>query len=106
MALLSTQQIAVTGTAPTYSAANASETVVPDDRTFYHVKVGGTATTVTVVVPGSQYGQARPDVAVGPLTSADRFIGPLVSDLADPTTGLITINLSQTTGVTGALLRI
>lgn len=106
MALLAKQQIGITGAAITYSAVAASDTVEPDDRAFYHVKAGGTATTVTVVVPGSQYGQARPDVAVGPLTSTDRFIGPLVADLADPATGLITIQHSATTSVTGAVVRI
>jgi hypothetical protein len=110
MALLSAQQISIPGLTPSYSAPAAgspgSDTAVPDERSFWHVKVGATATTVTVVVPGSQYGQARPDVVLSGLTSTERMIGPLVQDLADPATGLITLQTSQQTGVTAALVRV
>jgi hypothetical protein len=106
VALLAAQQVGITGTNVAYSAAGASDTAAPDDRTFWHVKVAGTATTLGVVVPGSVYGQARPDIAVGPVTSSERMIGPLVQDLADPTTGLITLTTSQQTGVTSALVRV
>lgn len=106
MALLTAQAIQITGPAVTYSAPTASDTVTPDDRSFWHVKAGATATTFTVVVPGSKFGQANPDVVVGPLTSTDRFIGPLTVELADPTTGLITLQTSQQTGVTVAVVRI
>lgn len=109
MALLATQQVAITGLAPTYGAVSASDTVVPDDRTFLHVKnVNASPDTCTVVVPGTAYGQARPDVAVTvPATTGDRMIGPMVYDLADPTTGLITVTHSNTNAqVTCALLRV
>jgi hypothetical protein len=106
MALLQPQQIQVTGTAITYSAANASDTAKPDSRTFWHVKVGGTSTNLTVVVPGTQYGVARPDITVSGLTNTDRFFGPLVDDLADTSTGDITLLASQTVAVTSALVRI
>jgi hypothetical protein len=104
MALLSAQAPNITGAAMTYSAVTASDTITPASNLYLHVKTAGTGTTVTVVVPGSQYGQARPDVAVTIGTNADRIIGPLVPDLADPTTGLITVTYSATTSVTAALL--
>lgn len=106
MALLSPQQVKATGTTVTYSTPTTTDTAVPDDRAFWHVKIGATATNVTLVVPGSAYGQDRPDVVLSGLTSTERMIGPLVPDLADPATGLVGLNVSQTTGVTTALIRI
>lgn len=106
MALLVQQAPSILGGAITYSAVNASDTVSPGDGLYLHVKTVGTGTTVTVVVPGSQYGQARPDVAIVIGTNTDRIIGPLVPDLADPTTGFITIQYSATTAVTAALLQV
>lgn len=107
MALLSTQQVGITGTTPSYGAVSASDTIIPDDRTFLIVKNGNASPdTCTVVVPGTQYGQNRPDVAVSvPATTGERWIGPLVADLADPATGLITVTHSVTTTVTCALVR-
>lgn len=105
MALLSAQTPNITGTAMTYSTPSSSDTANPGNNVYLHVKTGGTGTTVTIVVPGSQYGQARTDVSTGAIgTSTDRLIGPLVADLADPTTGTVTINYSSTATVTAALL--
>lgn len=108
MALLTAQQVSIVGTTPTYGAVAASDTVVPDDRTFLIVKNGsGTIDNCVVVVPGSTFGQANPDVTVAvPITNGERWIGPLNSALADPATGLITITHSQTTTVTCALVRV
>jgi hypothetical protein len=106
MALLSAQAPNITGAAMTYTAVNSTDTATPGNNVYLHVKTGGTGTTVTVVVPGSQYGQARPDVSTGAIgTSTDRIIGPLVPDLADPATGLVTIQYSSTATVTAALLQ-
>ena len=108
MALLSPQQIAITGTTVTLSAANASDTAAPNDRAFWRVKnASGAAITATVVVPGTTFGQANPDVAVNvAATSGDVLIGPLVGSLADPATGLITLTTSAQTSVTSALVAI
>lgn len=107
MALLTPQQVGITGTTPSYGAVAASDTVVPDDRAFLIVKnASGSADTCTVVVPGAYLGQNIPDVAVTvPATTGERWIGPLTAALADPATGLITITHSQTTSVTCALVR-
>jgi hypothetical protein len=104
MALVSPQVPNITGSAITYSTPTTSETFVPGNNIYYHVKTVGTGITTTVVVPGSQYGQARPDIAITIGTNVDRLIGPLVADLADPTTGLVTITHSVTTAVTAAAL--
>lgn len=108
MALLTAQPIQITGTAITLSApaagAPGSDTVAPGERTFWWVKTGGTAITATVVTPGSRFGQALPDVAVSCPATGDRFIGPLTGDLADPTTGLVTLQTSAQTSVTHAVV--
>lgn len=108
MALLSPQQVGITGTTPSYGAVAASDTIVPDDRTFLIVKnASGTIDNAVVVVPGAEYGQNRPDVTVAvPITTGERWIGPMVADLADPATGLITVTHSQTASVTCALVRV
>lgn len=108
MALLSIQQVVITGTTPSYGAVSASDTIVPDERAFLIVKnASGTSDNATVVVPGTTYGQNNPDVVTAvPITTGERWIGPMVPALADPTTGLITVTHSQTASVTCALVRV
>lgn len=108
MALLSAQQVSITGTTPSYGAVAASDTIVPDDRAFLIVKnASGTIDNCVVVVPGTTFGQNNPDVTVSvPITTGERWIGPMTSNLSDPTTGLITVTHSQTTSVTCALVRV
>lgn len=107
MALLSTQQVGIPGAAvPAFATCAASDTVVPDDRSFLEWRnTSATVNNVVVVVPGTVYGQARPDVsfAVAATTGTYRF-GPLAGDLADPTTGLITITHSNTGAGSGVQL--
>jgi len=107
MAFLVPQQVPVTGITPAFVAAGAGgDTCQPDDRTFLRVKNGsGGAITVTVVVPGSDYAQAKPDVAVSvPATTGDVLIH-LPASLADLATGLISWTYSAVTTVTVALVR-
>jgi hypothetical protein len=106
MALIAYQQIAATGLNPSLPAPTTDNTFVPDDRGFFWVVIGATSTNITLVVPGSLYGQARADVVLSGLTNTTRAIGPFVSDLADSTTGLCQVLLSQVTGVTAGAFRI
>lgn len=109
MALLAPQVVSITGLAPVYSAVAASDTIAPDSGLVLHVKnAGGSIDTATVVVPGSRFGQANPDVAVSvPATTGDRMIKlDSPNELADPTTGLITVTHSFTTSVTCAYVRV
>ncbi|SRR6266576_1751723 len=106
MALLANQAVRRSGVNPSYAASAASDTFVPNPsgRTFVHIKIGATATTVTIPVPATRtprtdltYG----NLVIGPVTSQERMIGPIDPDLfADPVTGLVTITTSQQTGVT------
>jgi len=108
MALLAHQQIQITGPAITHAAASTSDTVAPDDRLFLWYKNSDASTEViTVVVPGSYFGQALADVPVTvPVSPGERLIGPLDRRLADPTTGLITVTMVSTTGITVAAVKI
>ena len=111
MALVPYQQIGIAGAAVTFAAVTAGaggDQFVPDDRGFAIVRNGsGSTITATLVVPGSFYGQARPDVAVSVPAGADRYIGPMASDLADTATdGYVDITFSSATSVTVAAVRI
>lgn len=111
MALFATQEINYAGTTPSYAAVNASDTFVPDEYTFLHVKNTNAATrTITVTTHSTSVGGLG--VAdVGPVTIAattgDEMIGPFPArHFADPTTGLATVTYSVTTNVTAAVLRL
>lgn len=110
MAELAYQQIKITGLNPTFAAANSTDTVKPDERGFLVYKNTNAATrTISVVTPTKldQFGQNLPDIVVTiAATTGEERIGPLVQDLADPATGLITINLSATANVTVGAFRI
>lgn len=109
MAALTAQQIGITGTLVTYAAATSGaggDTIAPDDRTWIEVNNGsGGSITATLDVPGAVYGQNRADIAVAVAAGTIRRIGPLVADLADPTTGLCKITYSAVTSVTVAAVR-
>lgn len=103
MSLRSWQTIAITGTIPTPATVAATDTFTPNERGFWEViNSSGGPVTVTVIVPGTTFGQNNPDVAVTVADGATKKIGPLVPALQDNSTGLISITHSATTGVTGA----
>lgn len=111
MALLTAQVVANTGTLLTYGAVAASDTIAPNLGYKYilYVKNGNASPdTCTVVVPGTdQFGQARPDIAVTVTNATEKPIYLQYQDqLADPTTGLITVTHSVTSTVTCALIAI
>lgn len=107
MALLTPQLVRRSGLNPAYAAATGggdtfASTADPD--TFIHVKVGSTATTITIPIPATRIPRtdlSYGNLVIGPVTSQERMIGPIDPDLfVDPTTGLVTINYSQVVGVT------
>lgn len=107
MSLRSAQQVGITGTVITTAAVTTSDTFNPDDRACWEVSnASGSPINVTVVVPGAEYGQSRADVVTAVADGVTRRFGPLVADLADPSTGLVTILHSSATSVTGALVRV
>ena len=111
MALLAPQAVLQSGMTPVYTAVNSSDTLVGGDNIFLHVKVGGTASTVTIASPTTTFcnlggsGTAH-QIVVGPLTSTERMIGPITAGrFNDPTTGVATVSYSAITGVTAALIQ-
>jgi hypothetical protein len=105
MALMSTQPISSVLT-PTFSAPTTSDTISWESGLLLYVKVGGTATTVTVVIPGNQpySGTATSDLSTGSITSTERVFH-IPRDAVDTTTNLVTVTYSQVTGVTAALFK-
>lgn len=104
MAILAPQVISQTGGAITpVAAAAGGDEVAWDARAFLWVKNASAGpVTVTMVVPGSQYGQPRPDVPVVVPANSDRFIGPLVRDLAEPADGRVDFTYSAVASVSVA----
>jgi hypothetical protein len=105
MALMSAQSVSSVLN-PTFSAVNSSDTITAGPGLLLYVKVGGTSTNVTVVVPGNQAysGVAVTDLIVSSLQNTERVFY-IPASIAD-TSGLVTVNYSNTTAVTAALLRI
>jgi hypothetical protein len=109
VALLTTQvPTPAAGLVPSYSAANASDTFVPDDRTYLHVFNTNAATrTITITSPATTGGLAVQDP--GPTiaaTTGQLIMGPFPASIyADPTTGLCTVTPSAAAGVTYAAIR-
>ena len=110
MALLATQvPTPAAGLVPAYSAAAATDTFVPDDRTFLYVKNTNAATrTIQVLTPNSYRGLAVADPAPTiAATTGELVLGPFPADLwADPTTGLALITPSASAGITYAVIRL
>jgi hypothetical protein len=111
MALLSAQTVAKTGTTPTYTAVNSSDTIAAANGVlqFLHVKNANAGNcTVTIVDAGTTpagSAASNPTVVV-PLSVGDKMIGPLPNSLASASTGLITIQYSLTSSVTAALISV
>jgi hypothetical protein len=108
MALQSTQTLVDAGTAPTFAAAAATDTLTYSSGLFVVYKNTNAATrTVTITVPGNTtYGQALPDpVLTLGATTGELWI-PMRSIYRDSTTGLVTVAVSVITNVTIAVVRL
>lgn len=110
MALLTTQPtVPAAGVAPTYAAANASDTFNCGANLVLLVENSNAATrTITLTTPGTPRGLSQGDPSATIAATTGRLIfGPLLPDLyADPTTGLGTVTPSATAGVTYAVVQL
>lgn len=111
MALLTPQAVvATTGTQPTFSAVNASDTFVPSAGRFLYVKNTNAATrTVTITTTGTAAGGAAIadwSGTVGATTGELIFPAYPAQHLQDGTTGVATVTYSATAGVTAALIEL
>jgi hypothetical protein len=110
VALLTTQQVAMTGLAPTYSAVTASDTIPTEsDGMFLHVKNANASPCTVTITDNSRTvaGAASANFSVSvPATTGDRLIGPIPRAAASSGAGTITVTYSPTSSVTAALFRL
>lgn len=107
MALISTQVVALDGTAPTFAAAAAGDTARTGAGLTLIVKnASGSPVTVTLTTPGNlATGDAVPDKVYSvAATTGERWI-PLLEAYADPVTGQAAIAYSATASVTRAVVK-
>lgn len=107
MALLTAENISISGLEATYSAVAASDTFSNTGDIIIHV-VNGDASdnTVTVVTPKTVAGLAVADVSVTVTAGESRFIGPFDPAVFNNGSGIVTVQHSNTTSNTIALIRI
>ncbi len=114
MSLRTKQTLAVsTGAGPTFTAATASDTMLPEPRVWAEYRsVSASTATITVITPGTDaFGVAIPDKVytlaagggAGNIVPSELRI-PLIREMQDPSTGLATITCSPTTSVTMAVV--
>lgn len=107
MAILNAQKVTLAGIAPTFSAASAGgDNLPPLGGGMFVVKNGGASPiTVTIATPGNtEFGIAQPDITVSVPNAGERWIGPLVVGLTDPTSQMINVTYSGVTSVTCAVI--
>jgi len=116
MALLTVQNITKSALDVTYAAASTSDTFTDpgDERTFLHIKNTNGATRDITVAPASPATDNKP--GIGPFTvpsitktigatTGDVMLGPFPPKFIDPSTGLVTVTLTASAGVTIAAIR-
>lgn len=97
------QQTSDTLLAPTYNAAAAGDKVHPG--VLLHIKnASGGSVTMTMVTPGTAFGQAIGDKVNTVGAGTDGFVRVPAEGFAD-TTGLVPLTWSATTSVTFAVLQ-
>jgi hypothetical protein len=92
---------------PSFTAPSVSDTFQYAPGLIYVAKIGGTTTTSTVVVPGTEpySGGAKDDLTSGAVSNTEKWFR-ISERAADPATGLVTVTHSQVTGVTAALVQV
>lgn len=99
MADLGIQKSKVVGADFVPVAAGGSGDTVPIGAKLFVRNGDASSKTITVVVPGTQYGQARPDITKAVAAGEYAIFGPFPADLADPSDGKVHITYSATTSV-------
>lgn len=109
MTALTVQDIALTGLAPSYVAADATGNYFTNNtgRTFLHVKNGGAA-AINVTVDSQQLCSFGYDhnVVVSVPAGGERMIGPFVTTRWNDANGRVNVSYSAVTSVTVAAFQI
>lgn len=108
MATLTPQTPVVTGVVFNFAAAAAGGDAFPlTGLTLLVVRnLDASSKVVTLVRPGTTYGQADPDVAFTVAAGAMAVWGPIPADWVDPSNSLVGILYSAVTSVSTAVLRV
>lgn len=103
---LATQSFTSSGSAPTFSAADAAGHIITNSgRMLLYVKNGGGGSiNVTITTPGSIDGLALPDKVVAVGAGAEKIIGGLAPNVYNATDGTIAVAYSGVTSVTVAAI--
>lgn len=106
MAVLTVQQVSLTGLAPVFVAASAGgDEFVNSGRAVLHVKNGDTTDKTVTVNSQTPCNQGFDhDVAVTVPASGERVIGPFPKNRFDDANGKIQITYSAVTAVTVAVI--
>ncbi len=108
MAILTTQEVTTTGTAPTFvAAASGGDSGETGARKILVVKnANASSRTVTIAVPGTlETGDAYPDRQYT-VPATDEIWVPLKSIYRDPTSGLAEITYSTEVDLTVAVVEV
>lgn len=109
---LSVEQALKSGLAATYTASGllAANTYKfrNDGNVFLHFKkTGAGACTVTITTPGTVQGLAITDQTVTvPATTGDQFVGPLPASLFNDAASDVSFTISDTVGLSIAVIRL
>lgn len=105
MALMTPQSGSSAGITPVFSAVSSSDTVKLTSNALLVIKVGGTATTITISTypDTTSWGATIPDLVFTAISNAERWVTLKPESFANPATGIATITYSQTTAVTSGL---
>lgn len=107
MATLSVENISLSGLTATYNAVSASDVFSNTGDIIIHVKNADvSANTVTVVSTKTVDGLAVADVSVAVSAGAEAFIGPFDPRTFNNASGNVTVQHSNTTSNTIAVIKV
>ena len=108
----SIEQIIKAGLTATYTSSGLTTTdtylVSNDGNVFLHFKkTGAGACTVTIATPNTVQGLSIADQTISiPATTGDKFVGPFSATLFNDAAGNVSFTLSDTVGLSFAVLRL
>lgn len=108
MAVLTVQDVTVSGLTPAYAAASAGgDTFVNNGRIMLHIKNGGASPiTVTIVSAKTCNFGFQHDITVTINASSEKMIGPFPPERFNNDSGMVQVNYSAVTSVTVAALEV
>jgi len=110
MAVLTVQDLVITGLTPTFGAAAAGgDQFANDGKTFFYVKNGGGGTvnvTVNSQVANPPAGTAVANQAVAVAAGVDKLIGPFTQSAWNNANGEVVVAYDQVTSVTVAAIKL